>query len=187
MWYTLHPWCVPATLISITRHLLCVSRRGYVRLWILSPSEQNFSDQMLTPGTVKSLPQADGVIEWDCGCTASLPFTIWFLLQYGIYITITWINEKICKLTEMSAFACLPHNGAAIWESAWLTFQAQIKASSNLLCDISQRTGLHYHRLNHFAGFSFSGFFVFLPFFPPSFSAMDTKQTYLGISRESWY
>lgn len=61
---------------------------------------------MLTPGTVKGLPQTAMVIEWECDCTVSLPFTIWFILEYGIYITITWINEKICKLTEMYVFLC---------------------------------------------------------------------------------
>lgn len=59
---------------------------------------------MLTPGIVKSLLQTAKVIEWECGCSLSLPFTIWFILEYGIYITITWINEKICKLTEMYVF-----------------------------------------------------------------------------------
>lgn len=68
---------------------------------------------MLTPGTVKGLPQTAKVIEWECGCTVSLPFTIWFILEYGIYITITWINEKICKLTEMYVFLCF----SAQWNS----------------------------------------------------------------------
>lgn len=68
---------------------------------------------MLTPGIVKNLPQTAKVIEWECGCTVSLPFTIWFILEYGIYITITWINEKICKLTEMYVFLCF----SAQWNS----------------------------------------------------------------------
>lgn len=44
---------------------------------------------MLTPGIVKGFPQTAKVIEWECGCTVSLPLTIWFILEYGIYITIT--------------------------------------------------------------------------------------------------
>lgn len=68
---------------------------------------------MLTPGIVKSLLQPAKVIEWECGCTVSLLFTIWFILEYGIYITITWINEKICKLTEMYVFLCF----SAQWNS----------------------------------------------------------------------
>lgn len=68
---------------------------------------------MLTPGIAKSLPQTAKVIEWECGCTVSLPSTIWFILEYGIYITITWINEKICNLTEMYVFLCF----SAQWNS----------------------------------------------------------------------
>jgi len=55
-------------------------------------------------------------------------------------------------------FSAFLHNETAIWESVCLTFQAQIKGSSNSLRDMCfMKTGLRYHRVNQF-GVSFSGF-----------------------------
>lgn len=153
--------------------------------------EQNFSGQMLTPGTVKSLLQTAKIIEWECGCTVSLPFTIWFILEYGLYITITRINEKICKLAEIYVFLCFSaqrnsHLGISMSHisstnqskqqfTPWHVLLRKLDFIITALITLGSFFQVWFHATHH------------NPHTPPSPFSMDTKQTFLEVYGEHPY